>query len=410
MGVKHIMALFFIFPAIGLCAKPAAPDSGETFMYNKRFFEAATWYKARIDKGGNVFDMHRAYQDALYAGKDSMALRTLEQAYADLHREAPDNQEYTYLYARCLPCSTGKKYFTQALEKDSCYAWAMNGMGACAFESADFENAKTYFLRSIQCNPDFYLAYNNLALVYKAEENEQKTKAVYKKMIARNRRQPQGYEWIGNFYLENKNFNEAIQAYEKSIQYGNDGPGVYFKLGYVSFQRKLYQKAISAYQKSIAAGNSTYEVYYNLGTVLELTNFPEEALGNYEKACATEKNYRVLYAMGNCAVLLGLYSKAIQCYGDFLKSEPENTEALFGLANAYHIKKDFQAAIDMYLRIIAIDKNFTKAYYNLGSIYAYHLKDKIKMALYWQSVVSLAPGSDDAAFVSREMKKNGLEQ
>ena len=95
-----------------------------------------------------------------------------------------------------------------------------------------------------------------------------------------------------------------------------------------------------------------------------------------------------MYAMGNCAVQLGLYSKAIQWYNAFLEKEPGHTETLTGLANAYQLKKDFNQAIALYKKIIQQDKLFAKAYYNLGSIYAYYLKDYVKLISWFPVMIS----------------------
>ena len=178
-------------------------------------------------------------------------------------------------------------------------------------------------------------------------------------------------------------------------------------MGYACYEEKNYPAAVKNYQNSIANGNTTYEVYFNLGSVFELMDMPEEALERYQKAFDKSGNHSVLYAMGNCAVQLGLYSKAIQWYNAFLAEEPGHTEALIGLANAHQLKKDYSHAIAIYEKIIQQDKLFAKAYYNLGSIYAYYIKDYAKMKEYWEQYITLFPHAKDAEFIKREMIKIG---
>jgi tetratricopeptide (TPR) repeat protein len=185
------------------------------------------------------------------------------------------------------------------------------------------------------------------------------------------------------------------------------GPALFFKIGYAAFGMGDYAGAVSYYAKSIESGNRQYEVYYNKAAALELINIPSEALDNYQAAYDRNADYKILYSMGNCAVFMGLYSKALIWYQQFLQREPRNTEALFGLANAQQMKRDYEQAVQTYQQILSIDAHFAKAYFNLGSIYAYHIKNVGLMKEYWGKYIQMFPGNDDVEYVKTEMKKNG---
>ena len=89
----------------------------------------------------------------------------------------------------------------------------------------------------------------------------------------------------------------------------------------------------------------------------------------------------------------------------FLEKEPLHTEALIGLANAYQLKKEYTNAIAIYEKIIARDSGYAKAYYNLGSIYAYYLKEYKNMEKYWGKYIELFPREKDREFIRKEMAK-----
>ncbi len=379
-------------------------DPGQVLLYNKQFRKAADRYERIIQTDTATMTDHRYYQDACFALGDS-AREAVSRYYRTRLEQNPENADYSYLYGRCLPCSSAVSYFEKARKIAECHSWALNGIGACRFERNDMQGAKDAFLKTIKCDPDFGEAYQNLSQVYLKEKKIRRAKKVYRKLIVRNRANPLAYEWLGDMYLTMEEYRYAILAYKKAIHLGAQHPDVFFKAGFSSFKGNNFPQAIIWYKKSIDAGNRNFDVFYNLGTVYELVNMPQEALEQYERAYEIEPGYALRYSMGNCAVQLGLYSTAIQWYRAFLEKEPDNTEALIGLANAYQLKKDYAKAINIYNRIIVKDSTVKKAYYNLGSIYAYYLKDYNKMKQYWETYITLFPHEKDSEFLKREMEK-----
>jgi tetratricopeptide (TPR) repeat protein len=82
-------------------------------------------------------------------------------------------------------------------------------------------------------------------------------------------------------------------------------------------------------------------------------------------------------------------------------------EGLFGLANAYHIKKDYKQAVMTYRDILELDKDYAKAYYNLGSLYAYYLVDPDTMSHYWNKFIELSSDQEEQAYLRGELERLG---
>jgi tetratricopeptide (TPR) repeat protein len=379
-----------------------AVDSGIVFLYNKDYTRARAFFAQRIKNPAASIDDHRGFQDACLK-LDSGALRDSRRIYREMAEKNPQDPRILFLFGRCLPCEKGADYFTKVLTVDSCYPWALNACGACYFEAGDYLRASQSFSRAIACNPNFIEAYQNLAQVSIAQKRYAAAKEIFRKLIKTHRNQAKPYEWLGDLYLTWGKDAYALLAYQRSAQLGTRGPGIFFKIGYASFKVKKCFEAVEAYKRSISQGNTTYEVYYNMGTALEILDRPAEALESYEIAYDKNNTPDLLYAMGNCAVLLALYSKAIDSYRRYLEKNPRSTEALFGLANAFQMKKDYDSAVATYRTILSIDPGFSKAYYNLGSIYAYHLKDPQQMVAYWKKFVALTNDRAEAAYIQKEI-------
>jgi tetratricopeptide (TPR) repeat protein len=390
-------------------AHGAPVDSGTIFLYNRQYEQAARYYGHAIAADPGSIGNHRFYQDACFGMGDTARQRVAEH-YRSLASSDSTSAMYRYLYGRCIPCSLGLAQFDAALRLRPCCVWALNGRGACFFEMGDLAQAKEEFLKAIRCDETFGEAYQNLAAAYVQSGQYRKAQKVFRKLIGQGRTNPQSYEWLGDMYLARKEYEFARLSYEKAVRYGANSPAVFFKTGYAYFELGAHRKAAAYYTKSVSAGNRTFDVYYNLASALEQGELYDEAIGQYEEAFRRKSDRAILYSIGNCAVMLGLHSKAISAYERFLEEEPRNTEALFGLANAYQMRKDYERAVEIYEKILAIDSTFAKAYYNLGSIYAYHTKDAAKMQHYWGEFVQRFPRHEDADFIKNEMNKHAHVQ
>jgi tetratricopeptide (TPR) repeat protein len=373
-------------------------------MFNRNFSGAAECFFSAIAADPFSIRTHRLYQDAMLAQGDS-SRHALYEYYADLSAEHASDASFRYLLGRCQSCDRAVTHFNDAVAMSPCNTWVRTGLGACMFENGDIPGARLNFLKSIECDPDFEEAYRNLAETYAAEGSFSRAQKVYRKLLGRNKRSRTAWEWLGDLQLKQKKWEYARISYVKSTGLGASGPSIYFKLGYACFQNKDFAQACTAYKKSLECGGTTPELHYNTAAAMEQTQDFEGAIRHYTQAYEKNSDITALYSIGNCAVSLGLYSMAIGSYERFLKMEPENREATFGLANAYQLKKDFSRAIRLYEDILCRDSSFAKAYYNLGSIYAYHVKNTDASLKYWEMYVKKFPACEDAAFIRAEIKK-----
>ncbi|MFH0921659.1 MAG: tetratricopeptide repeat protein [Fibrobacterota bacterium] len=393
----------------GFSAPASGPvDSGRVLLECRAFADAEAYFKRHMVNDTLDIPVQRGWQDAVLFQGDTARVVTAARVLVRDHAQDPAAH---YLLGRCLPCSTGLASFDRALALNPRHAWSHNGRGACAFEQGDYPVARAFFLTALKFDPAFDEGYRNLSRTYLREKSRDKALAVYRKFIARDRNNPTAYEGVGDLYLELSRFNEALKAYRKAEVLGDSAsPGLLFKAGYAAFKAGRTPLSAAYYRRSVEKGNDTYEAHFNLANALELLRLNEEALTHYRLAYEKTRDYKLLYSMGNCAVQLGLYTKAIECYQGFLEKEPGHAEALFGLANALQIKRDFDRAVETYHKVVALDKGFSKAYYNLGSIYAYHLNGPEKAREYWGEYIRLFPGADDLAFVRKEMAKLSVKQ
>lgn len=79
-----------------------------------------------------------------------------------------------------------------------------------------------------------------------------------------------------------------------------------------------------------------------------------------------------------------------------LETDPDNIEGRLWIGLYYTKEKDFPQAVENYERVISLDPNIPKAYFNLGYIFA-ELKDYIKAEEMYNNTVRLSPPFLDEA-------------
>ena len=73
--------------------------------------------------------------------------------------------------------------------------------------------------------------------------------------------------------------------------------------------------------------------------------------------------------MGNVFKELKNYQKAVKCYEDEIKLQPNNVGALYNLGLVFYLQADYKKALNYYKEGIKLDPNNPNIYKNLGNIF-----------------------------------------
>lgn len=65
------------------------------------------------------------------------------------------------------------------------------------------------------------------------------------------------------------------------------------------------------------------------------------------------------------------YSLVLEGNNKCLEIDPEFVFAMFNIANVYAKSGEIQKAIDMYTKVLEVDKDIAEAYFNRGLLYIY---------------------------------------
>lgn len=155
------------------------------------------------------------------------------------------------------------------------------------------------------------------------------------------------YKMLGSRYMEEKMYSKALDCFAKAIEYYPDNHNLYYQLGLCA--SKLGKNYVGLSDDKTKDKRYYYELAEN----------------SYKTALTLQANYsKAAYALGVLYVYeLHDPENAIKILLPLVEREEKNYDAMFVLASAYYLNKDFNMAISTYKTILknASDENLIKS-------------------------------------------------
>ena len=164
------------------------------------------------------------------------------------------------------------------------------------------------------------------------------------------------YSNLGHAYHEINDFEKALESYKKSSELDNTNPTTFYNLGVIYHSLNNIDESIKSHELALTIDPLYYKSYYNLGCILLDQGDIDVALYLFEKVL--EINTTHLDARLNiCNILLIKDEiKAISCYRNILKLDPNHLRALQNLAGLLmSINTSKDEAILLLNKVLTID-------------------------------------------------------
>ncbi len=265
-----------------------------------------------------------------------------------------------------------RKDFVQArkINPNDCYASAYFADHQLAFLKsyqagspsylAYYNNAKTNYLRSIDCDSNFALGYQKLADFYVFLGDPMTGLKYVQECVSKNPKNADGYRNLGNFYLQTlKDTTAAIENFQKAINLDPTTGNNYFSLARIYRKQKNRAKAIKVYTEAMDRIGNNKDLLNEMGnTYFEQPSQVETAIMYYQKALDIDSN--LSYVLFNLGKLYNLKENG-----------KENSFFYYGKAaiyNPYRFRDMIHPVADYYY----YDKRYTEAkpFYKLALNFA----------------------------------------
>ena len=171
--------------------------------------------------------------------------------------------------------------YKKVLKKDKNNIDALRLLGLLAFKTKDYEVAERIFLRVLQLDPLFSLAWDNLAKLYRIQNKLLKSIPAFENLIKLDSKNFEALVSLGTVYIKLSKYHEGIKLYEKSLKIKPENPRVYLSLGHALKTIGEREKSEGAYQNAIKYFPLSGEAYWSLAN-LKTYKFSNKEIANME--------------------------------------------------------------------------------------------------------------------------------
>ena len=237
-------------------------------------------------------------------------------------------------------------------------------------------------------------------LVEIESENHEEAIEILTNLINLNPELEEAYAFRGNSYFELKRYNQALIDYTRVIEMNPSSVGKNQKLaygmrGFTYSLLKEFDKALEDFNKCIELDANNSDVYNNRAYTYRFLNRYDEAIKDWEKAIQINPELENELSLlieetisikdigerkkmkksnnlkteeedflkkGDEAIDSGNYEEAIKAFEKVIELDPDCEKAYFNLGNTYYQIKKYDKAIDEFTKGLEINPNIEKAY------------------------------------------------
>ena len=156
-------------------------------------------------------------------------------------------------------------------------------LGLLAFKTKDYEIAERLFLKVLQLDPSFSLAWDNLAKLYRIQNKLLKSIPAFENLTKLDPRNFEALVSLGTVYIKLSKYHEGIKLYEESLKIKPENPRVYLSLGHALKTIGEREKSEAAYQNAIKYFSLSGEAYWSLAN-LKTYEFSDKEIINMESS------------------------------------------------------------------------------------------------------------------------------
>lgn len=220
-----------------------------------------------------------------------------------------------------------------------------------------WQDSVGYYEYMIEQAPDQPKLYNNLAKVYADRGRYGQAVGLYEQAVEIDPGYALARYNLGMALMKTGDYAAAAIQLEKALPVYEQDAELHYRLGYAYSRLERPGEAISQYEKALVLNPELSEVHNNLAALLSGRNRPEEALEHLRQAVSADPDN--LQAHGNYGMALieqGRLAEAAEQFEAVLRIDPYHIPALLSLARLREQLDQRQQAIDLYKRVLKINK------------------------------------------------------
>jgi tetratricopeptide (TPR) repeat protein len=206
------------------------------------------------------------------------------------------------------------------------------------------------------------------------------------------------YLFLTDAYFYNNKTRQAKEILERCVKNLPNSSEGYLKLAELYFYVKKYQESINAVNSALKIDENLAKGYFLKGMCYKESGDTGRAISSLQTACEQDNQYYDAYIETGRMLLQKKNPLGIEYLNNALRIDPKSTEAIYIIAKFYQDAGQVKKAEEAYNKLLAMDKKYASAWYNLGAIEFYMKRDRNKAKEYFTEAINADPQYAEAYF------------
>ncbi|MEN8210824.1 MAG: tetratricopeptide repeat protein [Thermodesulfobacteriota bacterium] len=372
MIIKLLLGLFFISAAFAGCTGSDKKEAADRFIENARTFmaqnkpeTAVIEYKnaVQVDPGSStaLFELAEAY---IALNQFNTSIRYYNLAVkADPDKILP-HLRLAQIYMQMDQILDAQSEVSIALKISPDSVEAYHILSDIKIQERDLDAAIETLNKALSLDDKNIKTYLALARLYIDIRERDKAETFYQKAVSVDSASRDAYMGLASLYAEEGETGKVEQLLKEVVK----TPGIKMQknIDLARFYEhwKKFDLAQEKYQKAVSLSPETVSPLMSLAEFYTRRNQKEKALVTMQNALAKNKSTNwVKTGLSQVYLHFGMVEKAGEIVDEVLSRRSDYVDALFQKGRVLVVQKDFKQAIDIFDKVILLNKIHAQAYY-----------------------------------------------
>ena len=173
---------------------------------------------------------------------------------------------------------------------------------------------------------------------------------------------------LGDAYFANGDVEHSYKSLQRALELEPESQEAYLKLGEIAYYSRDYDRAMDNLGKVTAKDPQNRTALFMKGFIYKETGDTANAIQLLRKVCDLYPDYEPAFEELGMIFASRHDPMALEYLGTALRIEPQNTNALYGMAMYYQELNKPEKAEEIYKQILDINDNHKEAWHNRGYI------------------------------------------
>ena len=270
-------------------------------------------------------------------------------------------------------------------------------IGDLAIKNKDIETAVECYRTVLNANPYAHSVLTKLATIIQTYYPDNVNEAIdyYERLLAIDEENKgQIYYELGHLYLKKEDKLNSVSAFKLACEQDSENPFYNNSLAYAYSKAELYDDAIEHYQKAIALNPDnewTAIICQALGTLYaEIKENYVAAISTYQAGIILDpNNYDLLISLGDLYMSQSDLDSAIKSYCDAILLNKDDYRCYFKAGMALWEKEYVEEALVAFHKAAELNPDNYYTFNNLGTVYLDGLNDAEEALDYFEEAIAL---------------------